>query len=75
MECKYLSMNELMSSCNATGSAAQGPEGRETLRDAVGDGEYLLVVLPDGSRLVKPILQATFLEMPQDPGFGLGFRV
>ncbi len=33
----------------------QGEAGREALRQAVGDGEYFLAVLPDGSRLVHPI--------------------
>lgn len=33
----------------------QGEAGRAALREAVGTGEYFLVVLPDGSRLVNTI--------------------
>lgn len=33
----------------------QGEAGREALRVAVGDGEYFLAILPDGSRLVHAI--------------------
>lgn len=33
----------------------QGEAGREALRQAVGDGEYFVAVLPDGSRLVHAI--------------------
>jgi hypothetical protein len=34
---------------------SQGETGREALRDAVGTGEYFLVIFPDGSRLVQTI--------------------
>jgi len=34
---------------------SQGEAGREALREAVGTGEYFLVILPDGSRLVHTI--------------------
>jgi len=33
----------------------QGEAGREVLREAVGSGEYFLVMLPDGTRMVHPI--------------------
>ncbi len=33
----------------------QGEAGREVLRQAVGDGEYFVALLPDGSRLVHAI--------------------
>eukprot|EP00891_Asterochloris_glomerata_P004628 jgi/Astpho2/4628/e_gw1.00067.405.1_t len=34
---------------------ACGEAARQQLRDAVGNGEYLLAYLPDGSRLVHPV--------------------
>lgn len=34
---------------------ARGEGARDALRAAVGDGEYFLALLPDGSRLVHPI--------------------
>ncbi|CAL8469438.1 g8979 [Coccomyxa elongata] len=34
---------------------SKGEAGREALRQAVGDGEYFVAVLPDGSRLVHAI--------------------
>lgn len=30
---------------------------RDRIRDVVGDEEYLLVILPDGSKLIRPILK------------------
>jgi hypothetical protein len=35
--------------------ARQGEAGREALRTVVGDGEYFLATLPDGTRLVHSI--------------------
>ena len=33
----------------------QGEQGREALRSVVANGEFFLLTLPDGSRLVHPI--------------------
>ena len=33
----------------------QGEPGREALRQVVANGEFFLLLLPDGSRLVHPI--------------------
>lgn len=33
----------------------QGEQGREALRRVVANGEFFLLTLPDGSRLVHPI--------------------
>lgn len=33
----------------------QGEPGREALREVVGNGEFFLMSLPDGSRVVHPI--------------------
>ena len=35
---------------------AQGEEGRQALRDVVANGEFFLIILPDGTRLVHPIM-------------------
>lgn len=34
---------------------ARGEAARDAVRDVVGDGEYFMALLPDGSRLVHPI--------------------
>ena len=34
---------------------ANGMSARQQLQEAVGDSEYFLAVLPDGTRLVHPI--------------------
>eukprot|EP00210_Caulerpa_lentillifera_P001468 g1409.t1 len=36
---------------------------RDQIRDVVGDEEYLLVILPDGSKLVRPILKKNRLPV------------
>lgn len=34
----------------------QGEEGRQALREVVANGEFFLIILPDGTRLVHPIM-------------------
>ncbi len=34
----------------------QGEQGRQALREVVADGEFFLIILPDGTRLVHPIM-------------------
>lgn len=51
----HVRQKDMQAVCSRRGCAAQGEAGREVLREAVGDGEYFLVLLPDGGRLVHAI--------------------
>ncbi|CAD7695123.1 unnamed protein product [Ostreobium quekettii] len=37
--------------------AMEGEKGRESLLDIVGDEEYFAILLPDGSRMVQPLMR------------------
>lgn len=50
-----------MKMCKAYGldlTCLEGGEGsteREAIRDLVGDEEYFMAIMPDGTRLIRPI--------------------
>lgn len=49
---------KLLPAASAGASAQDGAASSQaSLRSAVGDGEYFCALLPDGSRLVRPIMR------------------